>query len=121
MVATRIVDTSGSNLKDNVFLKRNSAIILSEDFVTVPYNAEVLDDRNKYQEPLMRCINQAIVEHELPVGAIGKVVVQKQVVKHLPLTVVNYSYKDKNGNFHVIGNERKVKFDDYPTKTCIIL
>lgn len=118
---TRVVDTSESKIKDKSFLSKESTTILAEDCETVPYIAEHFDDSNRYQESLVKVINQVISSHELEKGSMGRVVVQKQVIKHLPLAVINYSYKEKTGKFYVVGNERKVKFDDYPTKNCTIL
>ena len=96
-------------------LKRGSRLILLENFDTVPFVSEVFDESNKYQEP----INEVIKSHQLPTN--GKILAQKQVVKHLPISIIGYSYREKVGNFFIVSNERRVKFDDYPTKTCVIL
>lgn len=117
----RVVDTSGSNLRARTFINRKSTTILNETHDNVPYVAEVFDDDKKYLESLVKCMNDLIIEHEEPEGSVKKVVSQNQVIEHLPLAVINYKYKDCYGNFYVVGHDKKVKFDDYPTKQCLIL
>ena len=119
--SVRVVDTSGSGLKESCFLKCNSTTVLMENMDNLPFTAEVFDDSNKYQEQLVHTINEVIKSHQLPSTSIGKIVAQKQVVKHLPIAIIGYRYKGKVGNFFIVGNERRVKFDDYPTKMCVII
>lgn len=119
--SVKVVDTSGSGLKGSYFLKRDSTTVLIEDMDNLPFTAEVFDDSNKYQEKLVHSINEGINSHQLSSTSIGRIVAQKQVIKHLPIAIIGYSYKGKVGNFFIVGNERKVKFDDYPSRMCVII
>ncbi|XP_071035358.1 protein SSUH2 homolog [Parasteatoda tepidariorum] len=43
---------------------------------------------------------------------------QKQTLRAVPLTIANYSWKDREGEFYVFGFQNKVYFEKYPQKCC---
>lgn len=42
----------------------------------------------------------------------------KHLVNMVPIAVVIYDYKEKEGNFFIYGIDKQIDFDDYPTKCC---
>ena len=64
--------------------------------------------------------SQRIVNEHLTKYPLEKVIRQKHYVKMVPIASVKYTYRDKDGTFHVYGasDERKVYFNKYPQRCC---
>uniref|UniRef100_A0A3B4EYX8 Protein SSUH2 homolog n=1 Tax=Pundamilia nyererei TaxID=303518 RepID=A0A3B4EYX8_9CICH len=62
-----------------------------------------------------------IKEHQTKYGKTSRILQQRQTVELIPITQVNYKWKDKSYVYYVYGNERKVSADDYPETCCCVI
>ncbi|XP_048346614.1 protein SSUH2 homolog [Sphaerodactylus townsendi] len=60
----------------------------------------------------------AVESHRAQFMSTSWILRQKQMIEHIPLTRVEYSWHSKSYSFYVYGNERKVHTEDYPQKCC---
>ncbi|XP_026022971.1 protein SSUH2 homolog isoform X4 [Astatotilapia calliptera] len=62
-----------------------------------------------------------IKEHQTKYGKTSRILQQRQAVELIPITQVNYKWKDKSYVYYVYGNGRKVSADDYPETCCCVI
>ncbi|XP_078517797.1 protein SSUH2 homolog [Lissotriton helveticus] len=67
-------------------------------------------------------INQAsqiaIQQHQAQFASASRIVRQRHTIELIPLTKVEYAWKDKSHFYFVYGMENQVFTDDYPAKCC---
>ena len=66
-------------------------------------------------------LSTELVNQHLSSFKLEKIIEQRQKLEVIPIAMVNYRHPKKNGVFYVYGQDKKVKFDDYPSKVCSIL
>ncbi|XP_051524316.1 protein SSUH2 homolog [Myxocyprinus asiaticus] len=59
-----------------------------------------------------------IRDHQMKYGKTSRILQQRQTVELIPITKVNYMWKEKSYVYFVYGNEFKVNADDYPATCC---
>ncbi|KAJ1110619.1 hypothetical protein NDU88_007968 [Pleurodeles waltl] len=72
-----------------------------------------------FPEPSINQASQnAIQQHHAQFASASRIVRQRHTVELIPLTKVEYSWKDKRHSYFVYGVENQVFTDDYPAKCC---
>lgn len=62
-----------------------------------------------------------IKEHQTKYAQSSRILQQRQTVELIPVTKVNYKWKNKIHCFYVYGNENKVSAKDYPETCCCVI
>ncbi|KAM4581916.1 protein SSUH2 homolog isoform 1-T2 [Fundulus diaphanus] len=62
--------------------------------------------------------DRLIKEHQSKYAQTSRILQQRQTVELIPVTKVNYKWKNKMYVFYVYGNENKVSAEDYPATCC---
>uniref|UniRef100_A0A3Q0S5C4 Ssu-2 homolog n=1 Tax=Amphilophus citrinellus TaxID=61819 RepID=A0A3Q0S5C4_AMPCI len=60
-------------------------------------------------------------EHQTNYAQNSRILQQRQTVELIPVTKVNYKWKDNTHVYYVYGNEQKVRADDYPATCCCVI
>ncbi|KAL8212658.1 UNVERIFIED_CONTAM: hypothetical protein K2H54_054512, partial [Gekko kuhli] len=60
----------------------------------------------------------AVERHRSQFTSTARILRQRQTIEHIPLTRVEYRWREASSSFYVYGNERKVHTEDYPQKCC---
>ncbi|XP_032997051.1 protein SSUH2 homolog isoform X1 [Lacerta agilis] len=74
-----------------------------------------------FPEPSIEDYSRALIaQHSMQFTSEGlhRVLRQKQTVELVPLTKVDYEWKERVYSFYIFGNENKVYTKDYPAKCC---
>ncbi|XP_015243535.1 protein SSUH2 homolog [Cyprinodon tularosa] len=65
--------------------------------------------------------DRLIKEHQSKFEQTTRILQQRLTVELVPVTKVNYKWKDNIHVFYVYGNERKVSAEDYPETCCCVI
>ncbi|XP_060095591.1 protein SSUH2 homolog [Heteronotia binoei] len=60
----------------------------------------------------------AVERHRTQFTSTSRILRQRQTIEHIPLTRVEYRWREAAFSFYVYGNERKVYTENYPQKCC---
>lgn len=106
-----VADSHG--LKDKHILKVNGLKVFSEEAIRIQPIGNFPDQR--ISQASKRIVNEHLTKHPME-----KILRQKHCVKMVPVAVVKYTWRDRNGIFFVYGveNERQVRFENYPQRCC---
>ncbi|XP_029359109.1 protein SSUH2 homolog isoform X2 [Echeneis naucrates] len=115
-----------NNIEDHV-VEQNSGLDVS-DLQSV--SGKELFKNNQYLlYPLLGFPNQAIAEasdrlikeHQSKYAQTSRILQQRQMVELIPITKVNYKWKDNSHVYYVYGNEHKISANYPDTCCCVIL
>ncbi|GAA6216878.1 protein SSUH2 homolog [Lates japonicus] len=62
-----------------------------------------------------------IKEHQSKYSQNSRILQQRQRVELIPITKVNYKWKDSSHIYYVYGNENQVSADNYPATCCCVI
>ncbi|MEQ2291088.1 hypothetical protein AMECASPLE_009868 [Ameca splendens] len=65
--------------------------------------------------------DRLIKEHQSKYAQTSRILQQRQTVDLIPITKVNYKWKNNIHVFYVYGNENKVNAEDYPATCCCVI
>lgn len=65
--------------------------------------------------------DQMVKEHQTKYAQSSRILQQRQTVELIPLTKVDYKWKNKIYCFYVYGNENQVSAKDYPETCCCVI
>ncbi|MEQ2252855.1 hypothetical protein ILYODFUR_026135 [Ilyodon furcidens] len=65
--------------------------------------------------------DRLIKEHQSKYAQTSRILQQRQTVDLIPITKVNYKWKNNIRVFYVYGNENKVNAEDYPATCCCVI
>ncbi|KAL3974616.1 transmembrane protein [Sarotherodon galilaeus] len=128
-----LIRTSGRDMKNHVedHLVEQSCGLKSDKLHSVKgkelfKNSQNLVHTHKYQNFIQKnyisvVSHTLIKEHQTKYGQTSRILQQRQTVELIPITQVNYKWKDKSYVYYVYGNERKVSADDYPETCCCVI
>uniref|UniRef100_A0A4W3KL14 Protein SSUH2 homolog n=1 Tax=Callorhinchus milii TaxID=7868 RepID=A0A4W3KL14_CALMI len=72
-----------------------------------------------FPEPQINQASQTAIEnHQIQIAGISRIIRQRQKIEHIPVTLVDYKWKEKDFSYFVYGVENKVYAPDYPAKCC---
>ncbi|XP_024118655.1 protein SSUH2 homolog [Oryzias melastigma] len=118
-----------TNHVDNLVVQDQSG--LKSDCLQSVSGKELFKNSGFMAYPLLGFPNPAISdaserltrEHQSKYAQNSRILQQRQTVELIPVTKVNYKWKDHAYSFIVYGSERKVQADDYPDSCvcCVIL
>lgn len=67
---------------------------------------------------LSQASERMVREHQSNFAKTARIHKQKHTIELIPITKVNYKWKDNSHVFYVFGNESRVSADDYPATCC---
>ncbi|KAL3978577.1 nuclear apoptosis-inducing factor 1 [Sarotherodon galilaeus] len=115
-----------NNVEDHV-VEHNSG--LKTDKLSSVNGKELFKNSQNLVYPLFGFPNPAvsqaserlIKEHQTKYGQTSRILQQRQTVELIPITRVNYKWKDNTHAYYVYGKEHKVNADDYPATCCCVI
>ncbi|XP_007547118.1 protein SSUH2 homolog isoform X1 [Poecilia formosa] len=70
---------------------------------------------------IVEASDRLIKEHQSKYAQTSRIMQQRQTVELIPVTKVNYKWKNNIHVFYVYGKENKVSADDYPETCCCVI
>ncbi|XP_073447609.1 protein SSUH2 homolog isoform X2 [Aquarana catesbeiana] len=120
---------NGTERKNNVFefITDQNSEFSSDLFRNVKGEKLVMDEQSKvsgitdFPDPTIIEVSQNALEQHWTRFSSCRVLRQRQSVERLPLTRVQYCWKEKQLSYFVYGTESKVFVQNYPKKCCCVV
>ncbi|KAM4722798.1 protein SSUH2 homolog [Rhinophrynus dorsalis] len=101
-----------SEFPTDLFKKVRGDVIFTDENILVPPLVN-------FPEPSINTASQnALQQHHTQFASSSRILRQKHTIEWLPLTKVEYSWKEKQYSYFVYGKENKVHTKDYPVTCC---
>ncbi|XP_013871498.1 protein SSUH2 homolog [Austrofundulus limnaeus] len=116
-----------TNMDDHVVVEQNSG--LKADKLASVNGKELFKNSQNMVYPLQGFPNPAVFEasdrlikeHQSKYAQNFRILQQRQTVELIPITKVNYKWKENMHVYYVYGNENKISTEDYPDTCCCVI